>query len=72
MFVIGHKKYEGKLMDVLGGKEVLRASVERSLEEVMERTSVHESSSSSCLVSVEKMGLVVIWVGMEDIVRGMR
>lgn len=56
---------------MLGGKEVLRASVERSLEDVMERTSVHESSSSSCFVSMGKMGLVVIWVGMEDIVRGM-
>jgi hypothetical protein len=52
VLVIGQRKYEGKLMEVLGGKDVLRASVDVSLEEVMERTSVQLSSSeSSCLVS---------------------
>lgn len=58
---------------LLGGKEVLRASVDRSEDEVMERTSVQESSPSvsTCLVSMGNT-LAVIEFGTVVIVRGMR
>lgn len=52
---------------------MLRASVDRSEDEVMERTSVQESSSSvsSCLVSMGNT-LAVTEFGIVVIVKGMR
>jgi len=72
--VMGHKKKEGKLIPPFGGKDVEHATVsmERSEEEVGDRTvSIHESSSSELDDLVSRGWGSVIRVGTEDIVRTM-
>jgi hypothetical protein len=62
VLVMGHRKYDGKLMQLLGGKHVRELGEdEASLLDVRDNSSVQEPSveESSCLLSMG-MSLVVI------------